>query len=226
MSATIGEYSESHLLNVAEGVVVKKTSGSVLLDTNAEGRIPKFKLKELSVGRVLGRGGFCVVNEVTNITLMEGDASEPKENGGLSRDEHYIHNVVQDRAFMARHSTRKGKDYRYAIKRVQDKSKKDPQLYVNAVVDLGTEARFLSVIRHANIIKMRAMEDASPYTSGFFVVLDKLYDIMPARLKSWKKQEGGTLKKLFKSKNSQLNFWVERCLLHTIFRVHLVTSTE
>jgi len=210
MSATIGEYSESHLLNVAEGVVVKKTSGSVLLDTNAEGRIPKFKLKELSVGRVLGRGGFCVVNEVTNITLMEGDASEPKENGGLSRDEHYIHNVVQDRAFMARHSTRKGKDYRYAIKRVQDKSKKDPQLYVNAVVDLGTEARFLSVIRHANIIKMRAMEDASPYTSGFFVVLDKLYDIMPARLKSWKKQEGGTLKKLFKSKNSQLNFWVER----------------
>jgi len=210
MSATIGEFTQSHLLNVAKGVVEKKTSGSVLLDTSAEGRIPTFSLKELSLGRVLGRGGFCVVNEVTNITLLEGDSSEPKENGGFSRDEHYIHNVVQDRSFMATHCTRKGKDYRYAIKRVQDKSKKDPSHYVNAVVDLATEARFLAVIRHANIIKMRAMEDASPYTSGFFVVLDKLYDIMPARLKRWKKEEGGSLKKLFKSKNSKVNFWVER----------------
>jgi len=210
MSALIGEFSESHLLNVAKGVVEKKTSDSVLLDTNAEERTQKFKLKELSLGRVLGRGGFCVVNEVTKITLLEGDTSETKANGRLSRDEHYIHNVVQDRAFMARHFTRKGKDYRYAIKRVQDKSKKDPQHYVNAVVDLATETRFLAVIRHANIIKMRAMEDASPYTSGFFVVLDKLYDIMPARLKRWKKEEGGLLKKILKSKKSKLNLWVER----------------
>ena len=168
------------------------------------------KLSEITLGRVLGRGGFCVVNEVTNITLLEGDTNAPKENGIYSGDEHYIHNVVQDRSFMARHFTRKGKDYRYAIKRVQDKSKKDPQHYVNAVVDLATEARFLAVIRHANIIKMRAMEDASPYTSGFFVVLDKLYDIMPARLKRWKKEEGGSLKKIFKSKNTKVNFWVER----------------
>ena len=45
MSSLIGEYSESHLLNVAKGVVEKKTKDSVLLDTNAEGRIPKFKLE-------------------------------------------------------------------------------------------------------------------------------------------------------------------------------------
>ncbi|MGK3740218.1 MAG: hypothetical protein ACI8RD_000975 [Bacillariaceae sp.] len=41
----IGEFSESHLLSVAEGVVQKKTTGTALLDTNAEARIPKFKLK-------------------------------------------------------------------------------------------------------------------------------------------------------------------------------------
>ena len=158
------------------------------------------------MGRVLGRGGFCVVNEVTNITLSEGN------DGGaaVSRDEHYIHNIVQDRTFMARHCIRQQKDCRYAIKRVQEKSKTDPHHYVNAVVDLATEARFLAVIRHSNIIKMRAMEDASPYTTGFFVVLDKLYDIMPVRLKKWKKQEGGGLKKLMKSKQKKINFWVER----------------
>jgi len=211
MSTQIGEYSESHLLNVAKDVVGKKTAGSVLLDTHAEGRIPKFKLEELQLGRVLGRGGFCVVSDVTNITLLEGDTSQ---NGPSRHDEHYIHNIVQDRDFMARHFTRvskeQGKDYRYAIKKVQDKSKKDPQHYVNAVVDLAIESRFLTVIRHANIIKMRAMQDVSPYTSGFFVVLDKLFDIMPIRLKKWKKEEGGLLKKMIKSKKSKVTFWVER----------------
>lgn len=150
------------------------------------------------------------MNEVTDITLMNEDNGKPNGNARLSGDEHFIHNVVQDRAFMARHSTRKGKDYRYAIKRVQEKSKTDPQHYVNAVVDLATEARFLAVIRHSNIIKMRAMEGNSPYTEGFFVVLDKLYDIMPQRLKQWKKQEGGAIKRMLKSKNSKLGFWVER----------------
>lgn len=45
MSVMIGEFTESHLLNVAKGVVEKKTADSVLLDTNAEGRIPKFNLE-------------------------------------------------------------------------------------------------------------------------------------------------------------------------------------
>ena len=161
---------------------------------------------ELKLGRVLGRGGFCVVNEVTNIILLEGDKSEH----GVSKDEHFIHNIVQDRGFMASHCIRQQKDCRYAIKRVQDKSKTDPHHYVNAVVDLATEARFLAVIRHSNIIKMRAMEDASPYTPGFFVVLDKLFDIMPVRLKKWKKQEGSGLKKMMMSKQKKINFWVER----------------
>ena len=41
----IGEFSETHLLNVAKGVVEKKTVDSVLLDPHAEDRIPKFQLK-------------------------------------------------------------------------------------------------------------------------------------------------------------------------------------
>jgi len=219
MNRKIGKFTESHLLSVAEDVVKEKTSCSALLDTNAEGRIPKFQLRELSLGRVLGRGGFCVVNEVTKIALLGSESAEsssqPMSNGDRngtkeSIDEHRIHNILQDRSFMSKNFIRKGKDYRYAMKRVQDKSKEDPQLYVNAVVDLATEARFLSVIRHPNIIKMRAMDDASPFTSCFFVILDKLFDILPAKLKKWKKQEGGGLKKMFKSKKAKAAFWLER----------------
>ena len=44
-SRQIGDFSESHLLSVAKGVVQKKTEGTALLDTTKEARIPKFKLK-------------------------------------------------------------------------------------------------------------------------------------------------------------------------------------
>lgn len=43
MSSKIGEYSEGHLLNVAKDVVKKKTKDSVVLDKDAESRIPKFE---------------------------------------------------------------------------------------------------------------------------------------------------------------------------------------
>lgn len=43
MSATkIGGFSESHLFSVAEEAVKKKTSNTVILDEEAEERIPKF----------------------------------------------------------------------------------------------------------------------------------------------------------------------------------------
>jgi hypothetical protein len=58
---------------------------------------------------------------------------------------------------------------------------------------------------------MRAMDNQNPYQPGFFVVLDRLFDIMPQRLKKWKKQNSGGLKKLFdlSGKKAQA-FWVER----------------
>jgi len=208
MSSKIGEYTESHLLNVAKDVVGKKTKGSIILDVKAEERIPKFDLKELTLGRVLGRGGFCVVHEITKINLAKGE--EEAKTVSKSDDEHYIHNIVQDRGFMAQHCIRQGKDFRYALKRVQDSSRKDPQLFINAIVDLAIESRFLSVVRHPNIIKMRAMDNTSPFQPNFFVVLDRLYDIMPVRLKKWKKQQGGGLSKMFKSKKLKEAFWVER----------------
>lgn len=36
-------HTQAHLLGVAEGVVKKKTAASVVLDREAEGRIPKFR---------------------------------------------------------------------------------------------------------------------------------------------------------------------------------------
>ncbi len=166
---------------------------------------------ELNIGKVLGRGGFCVVSEVTKITLKDEGREQGTTNGRKSDDEHFIHNIVQDRGFMAQHCIRQGKDCRYAIKKVQESSRNDPQVFINAVVDLAIESRFLAVVRHPNIIKMRAMEISNPYHGGFFLVLDRLFDIMPQRLAKWKKRQGGGFSKLFDRKGKKaLAFWVER----------------
>jgi hypothetical protein len=170
---------------------------------------------ELQIGRVLGRGGFCVVKEISKITLKEADSENFSSNSSGQekiRDEHQIHNFVQDRSFMETHCVRQGKDCRYAIKRLQASSADDTQTFINGVVDLALEARFLSVIRNPNIIKMRGMAMGSPFDLKFFVVLDRLYDIMSTRLVKWKKQiPKGMAKLLDRSGKKELAFWVERC---------------
>jgi hypothetical protein len=42
MSKKIGQYTESHLVDVAKNAVIKKTANTVVLDVEAEDRIPKF----------------------------------------------------------------------------------------------------------------------------------------------------------------------------------------
>jgi hypothetical protein len=161
---------------------------------------------------VLGRGGFCVVTEVSKITLEESENGS--SIGGLDkfRDEHQIHNFVQDRSFMETHCVRQGKDCRYAIKRLKGDNDKDTQTFINGVVDLALEARFLSVIRNPNIIKMRGMAMGSPFNFNFFVVLDRLYDIMSTRLVKWRKQIPKGMGKLMdRGGKKELAFWVERC---------------
>jgi hypothetical protein len=171
--------------------------------------------KELTLGKVLGRGGFCVVTEVNKISLEDGGSSHQNKTSdeeNFLHEEHFIHNIVQDRGFMASHYFRKGKDYRYAVKKMQDSSKDDPQTFINSIVDLAVEAKFLSVVRHPNIIKMRAMDVGDRFHPEFFIVLDKLYDIMPFRLQKWKKKKkGGLSKMMFDRKGwKEQAFWVER----------------
>lgn len=170
--------------------------------------IPSHISTELTIGRVLGRGGFCVVSQINAITLKDGEASTKT----AQRDEEDIAHLVQDRDFMAKYCLRNGKDPRYAIKRLQDETVlKDPHTFVNGVMDLAIEAKFLAVIRHPNIIKMRAMGVGTPYSRDFFVVLDRLYDILSTRLTTWKKRKPGGFKKLMDPKGKKAAaFWLER----------------
>lgn len=56
------------------------------------------------------------------------------------------------------------------------------------------------------------MDTGDPYTSTYFILLDRLYDIMPTRLTTWKKRvKKGVGKMLFDRKGlKEQAFWVER----------------
>lgn len=168
---------------------------------------------ELTLGRVLGKGGFCAVSEITKIVLKKKDHADASTSERLD-DEHAIQNIVQDRSFMETHCLRgKDKDCRYALKVLLPSCKDNAQTYINGVVDLAVEARFLAVIRHPSIIKMRAMAVTSPYsvTEPFFVVLDRLYDILGTRINKWKKQKPSGMKKLLdRGGKKESAFWIER----------------
>lgn len=63
----------------------------------------------------------------------------------------------------------------------------------------------------ASIIKMRAVSSGTPYSADFFVVLDRLYDILSRTLVSWKTKNVSGMKKLLDRGGKKATaFWVER----------------
>lgn len=170
---------------------------------------------EIELAGVLGKGGFFVVSEVKKITLhhiMDGDddtaQGECTENP--CDDDDNTLSVVQNRTFMARHCLRGGKDPRYAFKTMQEVNLTDPDTFVNSVVDLAIEFKFLSAVRHPNIIKMRAASVGSLYEPNAFLILDKIYDTLTDRIDKWKRKEQSPFSYLFdfqkkKEKNSLAN---------------------
>jgi hypothetical protein len=58
---------------------------------------------------------------------------------------------------------------------------------------------------------MRAISSGTPYSRDYFVVLDRLYDILSRTLTAWKKRQGGGFKKMLDRGGKKSSaFWVER----------------
>jgi len=201
---TIDGYGEGYLLQRSKQIVEEKSRHTDIFSIEADQCIPRFDNSELTLGKMLGRGGFCAVSEVIKVELR--GVPRPSRPGRGQQDEHHIYNVVQDRQFMAHHYIRRGKDYRYAIKKLKPDVTKDAQTFINGIVDLAIEARFLAVIRHPNIIKMRAVSSSTPFSRNYYVVLDRLYDILTRRLTTWKKKMPGRMT----AQKKKVIFWVER----------------
>jgi serine/threonine protein kinase len=77
----------------------------------------------------------------------------------------------------------------FAIKRIKRSRFETKNSLLNGIVDLATEAKFLSVLDHPNIISLRGVADCSPYELNYFVIIDRLTEILSNRLITWKQQE-------------------------------------
>mmetsp|Transcript_29976 Transcript_29976/g.69900 ORF Transcript_29976/g.69900 Transcript_29976/m.69900 type:complete len:302 (-) Transcript_29976:775-1680(-) len=146
----------------------KMHPGSALKDRTTE--YPTFDLSQLTQGKVLGTGGFGTVKEVTGIQVGGGggggvkpfvntptkpalvdvtDGSSNSDNvpHGTGEEDDVVQNgMLESQNFIAQHCIRKGGDARYAIKHLKPDVMNDTGLFLQGVIDLAVEARFLSDI--------------------------------------------------------------------------------
>lgn len=198
----LGQEVMESMLAFAQQSTEQRQIGSKVFDEEREAAIPRFDMSEIRAGPILGRGGFCDVSEVLAITLLELGQEEKKDR----MEESSVHNEFTDRhtrEFIASHVIRDG-DARYAMKELSSKTKADGKRFVQGTVDLALEAKFLAVLEHPNIIKMRGMVAGDIFkVERSFIVLDRLYATMTEKLNEWKKREKRASKFfMIKSKNN------------------------
>jgi hypothetical protein len=183
---------------------------SAAFHTQVARTYPTFDKSEIKVGPVLGHGGFGIVFEVKEIVLKkspdEAPVEQPKEDS-KSRSDHDDHdhdelldhmdytNVSKARFLMAANVRRQkitrlpnGDEIdgaaRYAVKRLR--SDLNDMHRARGTIDLVIEAKFLARLTHPNIIKMRGYASGPSLRPDFFILLDRLYEILNHRLLRWK----------------------------------------
>jgi len=141
---------------------------------------------EITLGPVLGKGGFCTVSEVKGV-IYKPSAEEAMADMSLA-DSPWV--GLQNKRYISERFLRQGVA-RYAIKKVSPGcfKKGDPQFFVSSTIDLAMEVKYLAVLRHNHIIKMRALA-AVPHTSvDFFILMDRLSECLDDRIEGrWKKE--------------------------------------
>ena len=66
--------SKKTLFETATLIVQEKVQHSSVIDTELQDKIPKFEVNELKLGRILGRGGFCMAIEIDRMKILENSS--------------------------------------------------------------------------------------------------------------------------------------------------------
>jgi serine/threonine protein kinase len=216
-----GNLSNKNLALRINELVDHEVRKSSIFDIKAEDDMLKFHSTELELGRVLGRGGFCVVYELDAIDLLLGDDESDDNMSQVSRTSSLAslacvgrkrirrkkataktlttlvfddeNELVETRKSMSRlvSQTRKAK---YVVKKVDPKLlDRDSNTYMKGTTDLVLEAKFLSSLKHPNIISMKAMTTARlDQELGYFIILDRMFDVLSKRLNQWMQRHRAT----------------------------------
>lgn len=113
--------------------------------------MPTFRPEEISLGKVLGKGGFGIVHEIKGFCLDEevvADSDQPADE--QQQDDSHVHYEIQHaRQLMKRKAHNQKGSARYALKILHgDLTKVE---HTRGMIDLALEAKYLSIVWHPNI---------------------------------------------------------------------------
>jgi serine/threonine protein kinase len=158
---------------------------------DASNKFPKFWMDELTIGKILGKGGFGTVYEVRAFdTSAESPTPSHQDDAGYGKNIKDVH-ALESRQFISKHCLREtnNKEARYAIKILSPEIAASPQVFPYASHDMAVETRILSSIEHPNIVKLRACSSEGLFHEQYFIVMDRLYDTLEKRLLKWRHRQ-------------------------------------
>lgn len=90
--------SKASLFQTARGIVEGKVGDSKVFDSTVEDRVPRFNKEELRLGRILGRGGFCVAIEIDKVKIagLKREGSSVGSNAFFSLFRKTSHHTQHD----------------------------------------------------------------------------------------------------------------------------------
>lgn len=156
--------------------------------------LPKLAYREITVGRIIGQGGFSLVNEISHIGLEEVNDTNDEQ-------------ARLRKAFASSNNDRSHQRPLFVLKTLRNDLPEEEQ--AKGVVDLAIEAEFLAVLSHPHIISMRAMGNCDPHSTSFFVILDRLVTTLDRRFNFWRKEVG-----------ENVGFWFGCCFGYCCAKKH------
>lgn len=109
--------------------------------------------------------------------------AEPRDDGVLNMTYNGVE--MSDKEYLT-HTCNRGKGAGYVVKQVAEEWAYTNRItFLKGTVDLAVEAQFLATLSHPNVIELKAVAEGGPFREGYFLILDRLHETLPTKLKKW-----------------------------------------